>query len=113
MLFYDSVTGNTFESDVDEVLEAVNKLNHEFYEDLDLRYGNSGKLLGKEDLLISEEEFTKKLIRGMDYHSVYDEGLNKLFYDSGITPMLEVEFNMTIIDGEPVVVPKYSLKHFG
>lgn len=108
MLFYDSMTGRTFESNRNEIIDAVSKLNRKFYEEL--LYRNTGRFFGKNDLLISEEFITKELLNGTFDYSSPELGVT---IETGSMPQLDVEFNCDVINGDPVIVPKYSIKTFG
>ena len=109
MIFYDSMTGRTFKSNRDEIIDAVNELNRKFYEEL--RYRILGRHIGnKYDLLTSKEFLTKELLNG-----TFDYGSPELgvTIETGCMPQLDVEFNWDAINGDLVIVPKYSIKVFG
>lgn len=108
MLFYDSMTGRTFKSNRNEIIDAVSKLNRKFYDEL--QYKNSGRFTGKNDLLISEEFLTKELLNETFDYSSPELGVT---IEKGCTPQLDVEFNCDVINGDLVMIPKYSVKTFG
>lgn len=108
MLFYDSMTGRTFESNRDKIIDAVSKLNRKLYEEL--QYKNSGRFIGEEYLLVSEEFLNKELLNETFDYSSPELGV---MIKTGCTPQLDVEFHCDVINGDPVIVPKYSVKTFG
>ena len=107
MLFYDSMTGKTFESNRDKIIDAVSKFNRKLYEEL--QYKNSGRFIGEYDLLISEELLTKELL-----NETFNYNSSKLgvMIEVEWTPQLDVEFYYDVINGDPVVRPKYSIEIF-